>query len=202
MRSVLAGKLTDAYILAMQHHLQQNLWKQKPNDTLQDLRNQILSSFYHASSTDKVPRHEYCPQAPDSWCFYNKAIELGQPPESHSAHKLYLAGISALHRKEILNVYVDLTSQDLLKRCLKKKTQNSNESLHSKLWRKCLKVKHAGLQRVRYAAHVTTLEHNFGTRQGSRLSLLGLLNDKALQTKEKKDTTPFKPPPPSKAPTC
>ena len=96
--------------------------------------------------------------------------------------------------EENMKVYLDLTSQDLLKRCLKKKTQNSNESLHSKLWRKCLKVKHAGLQRVQYAALATTLEHNFGSRQGKLMSALGLLNEEALHAKEKKDTTPLKPP--------
>ena len=48
--------------------------------------------------------------------------------------------------------------------------------------------------RVRYAAFATTLEHNFGTRQGSLMAALGLLNEKALHAKEKKDRTPLKPP--------
>ena len=55
-------------------------------------------------------------------------------------------------------------------------------------------VKHAGLRRVRYAALAMTLEHNFGTRQGSLMAALGLLNEKALHAKEKKDRTPLKPP--------
>ena len=196
MRSLLAGRggLTDNDIQALQQHLQQNLWKQEPTDTLQDLQNRILSSFYHGSSTDTNPRHEHCPQGLDSWCFFQKAIALGRPPDSHSSHTLYLARLSADLRKEILKVYIDLTSQDLLKRCLKKKTQNSNESLHSKLWRKCLKVKHAGLRRVRHAALATTLEHNFGTRQGSLLTALGLLDEKSLHAMEKKDNTPSQPP--------
>ena len=91
-------------------------------------------------------------------------------------------------------MYIDLTSQDLLKRCLKKKTQNSNESLHSKLWRKCLKVKHAGLRRVRHVALATTLEHKFATRQGSLLNALGLLHEKSLHATEKQDSTPLQPP--------
>lgn len=196
MRSVLAGRhgLTDNNILALQSHLQQNIWKQQPTDTLSDLRNRILSSYYHGTSTDEDPRHEHCPEGPDSWCFYQKASALGEQPDSHSAHRLYLAGLSVELRREILKVYLDLTSQDLLKRCLKKKTQNSNESLHSKLWRKCLKVKHAGLHRVKYAAHATTLDHNFGSRQGSLITALGLLNEDALHAKEKKDRTPLRPP--------
>ena len=37
MRSVLAGKLKDSDILALQNHLQHNLWKQGPTDSVQDL---------------------------------------------------------------------------------------------------------------------------------------------------------------------
>ena len=54
-------------------------------------------------------------------------------------------------------------------------------------------MKHAGLWRVRYAALATTMEHNFGTRHGSLLAALGLLNKKALREKEKKDMAPLKP---------
>ena len=135
--------------------------------------------FYHGSSTDTNPHHDYCPQGLDSWCFYDKAIALGRPPDSHSSHRLYLARYSVELRKEILKVYVDLTFQDLLKRCLKK-IQNINESLHSKFWRKCLKMKHVVLLRVRHSALAMTLEHSFGTRQGSLLTDLGLLHEKSL----------------------
>ena len=40
--------------------------------------------------------------------------------------------------------------------------QNSNESLHAKLWQKCPKTKFFGLFRVIFAVQVTVLDHNFG----------------------------------------
>ena len=60
---------------------------------------------------------------------------------------LYLSGISKELRGEVLRVYLNLTSTELLSRCVKKRTQNPNESLHSKLWRRCLKIKDAKLVR-------------------------------------------------------
>ena len=43
-------------------------------------------------------------------------------------------------------------------------------------------------------ALATNLDQNFGTRQNSLLTALGLLNGKSLHAKEKKDRTPLVPP--------
>ncbi|KAF2362403.1 Dynein heavy chain ATP-binding dynein motor region D5 [Trinorchestia longiramus] len=62
------------------------------------------------------------------------------PPEPHARHARYLAHLPQDLLKRILQVYVDLTRSELLLRCLKKWTQNPNESLHSKLWLRCSKA--------------------------------------------------------------
>ena len=64
MHSVLAGshEHTDNNILALQYYLQQNIWKQKPTDTLSDLRNCILSSYYHGTSIDDDLRYDHGPE--------------------------------------------------------------------------------------------------------------------------------------------
>ena len=49
-----------------------------------------------------------------------------------------------------------------MEKCLKGRSQNPNESLYSKVWQKCLKIKHAGYFRVKFASQVTILDHNFG----------------------------------------
>ena len=59
---------------------------------------------------------------------------------------------------------MDLTSTEFLQKCLNQHTQNANESLHSKLWFKCLKVKHCFLARVKFAA-ADTFETQFWTVQ-------------------------------------
>ncbi|KAF2367406.1 Basic leucine zipper domain Maf-type [Trinorchestia longiramus] len=76
--------------------------------------------------------------------------------------------------KRILQVYVDLTRSELLLRCWKKRTQNPNKNLHSKLCLRCSKVKKAHLSRVTFAATDTALVYNFGYEDSSLLVRLGL----------------------------
>ena len=193
MRSLLAGALTDASIDKMSHHYGLNIRAHDPRKSVADLRTTILSGYYHASSTDENPKHACCPAGADSWCWWRRAEATGETPASHKTKKLYLARVKPEHLKHILQVYTDLTSAELLQRCLKRTTQNANESLHSKLWLKCLKIKHAGLRRVRFAASVTVLEHNFGSARGSLLAALGLLHEASVAGMKRKDKTPVKP---------
>ena len=84
-------------------------------------------------------------------------------------------------------MYRDLTTTDLLQRCIKQQTQNANESLHSKLWLKCPKVEHCSLARVKFAAADTCLKHNFGQCKGNLLAHLKLLTDDAVENLRKLD---------------
>lgn len=82
----------------------------------------------------------------------------------------------------------DLTKPELLQRCLKGRTQNPNESLHAKVWRKTSKGKYCGLSWVTFATQVTVLEHNFGHTDSNFLLALGLQNSPhMLASLQKKD---------------
>jgi hypothetical protein len=194
MRSVLGGRdgLTDAAIDRITAHYGQCIRNQQPGDTVSDLRDRILAIYYHASSTDEEPRHQHCPAGEASWCFYQKALATDVTPASHTTKNLYLSGLSRDLRSLVLRVFVDLSSSPLLQRCLQAHTQNRNESLHSKLWLKCLKVKHAYLQRVVFAASVTALQHNIGPARGNLLTVLGLTTDVHLQKRKIEEQTPRK----------
>ena len=85
----------------------------------------------------------------------------------------FLSNIPSDKQVNIKNIYMDLTRTELLERCLKGRTQNLNESLHSKLWAKCSKTKYSGPNRVRFAASVTVMDHNFGYLDASLLTHLG-----------------------------
>ncbi|KAK6195422.1 hypothetical protein SNE40_000858 [Patella caerulea] len=70
----LINKLTLYYGKAIRDHA---------ND-LNGMRNAVFSSFLHAISTDSAPHHSRCPSGESSWCFYQKALALGETPGSHS----------------------------------------------------------------------------------------------------------------------
>lgn len=98
--------------------------------------------------------------------------------------------LASLELLKIFEVYLNLSSPDLLQRCLKQHTQNPNESLHSKLWMKCQKVKFSQLPRVAFAASATVLEHNFGSAEGSVVVRMGMVSQETLAGLKKKDTAP------------
>ena len=116
--------------------------------------------------TTEIPKHSTCPEGVDSWCFYKKALAEKRPPPSHKDMTIKLH-LSESELKLVLGVYIDLTQPTLLSRCLKGRTQNKNESFHSKLWKRCLKTKFHGAQTTMFAFHMSVLEHNKGYIESS-----------------------------------
>ena len=154
------------------------------------LRQRILAIYAHARSKDAVPRHQSCSPGADSWCLVKRAEAAGEFPSSHETKKLYLSGVSP---DFLAKVFADLTETSLLSRCLRKETQNRNQSLHSKLWRKCLKIKFVYLQHTKFAASVSALEHNLGYN-GNVLFRLGLIPKPVVEKEKRRLSTPAKPP--------
>lgn len=69
-RSVIGGakKLTDKVITRLQFYFRRGI-KRKVNTSEEEMRADIMSSFYHCSSSHSNPCHDYCPKTNDSWCF-------------------------------------------------------------------------------------------------------------------------------------
>lgn len=120
-----------------------------------------MATYYHCFSSDDEPRHNLCPPGENSWCFVQKAISQGAQPQSHSKMKISFHLDNAL-RKHILAVYIDLSIPELLQKCLKSRTQNTNESTHARIWQKCPQTKFCGKRRLIFAVAQTVLEYNIG----------------------------------------
>ncbi|KAK3889502.1 hypothetical protein Pcinc_006474 [Petrolisthes cinctipes] len=177
-KSVLGGasQLTDNVINKLTRYFRKGIRrnKDKPNTSTHEIRKNVLASYFHASSTDDRPMHKHCPPGVNSWCFYKRGeSDKTKLCRRHSDKPGYLSKIPYEHRQAILKVYMDLTTEELLKRCMKSRTQNSNESIHSKLWMKVAKHKFAGLRRVNFVSQVLVMEHNFGYEASYFSSLLG-----------------------------
>lgn len=134
------------------------------------MRKAVWATFFHLTSSDDNPAHDFCPHGADSWCFFNRALAEDLTPASHKTKSLYLAKIPFERLDLIKSVYRDLTAPDILRKCLKGVTQNPNESLHSKIWIKC---KVARRFRVLFVTRVTVLDHNFGRKRNLLSHLLG-----------------------------
>ena len=46
------------------------------------MKNAILGTLYHCTSTDSKPNHIRCPSGESSWCFYSKALDKKGDPQA------------------------------------------------------------------------------------------------------------------------
>ena len=160
------GKLTQAAITKYTGYFGKAI-RAHPND-LEAMKNDVFATFHHAISTDEKPDHDLCPKGNESWCFYQKALAAGEVPGSHRTH--VGTPLSEEVGAVVKDVYVRLGHTDLLGRCLMGKTQNSNESLHSVVLRKCPKMGFVGLSRVVFASSTAVSEFNTGMKATLQLA--------------------------------
>lgn len=97
---------------------------QKNPDSTEKMKNDVWAYFYHRSSTDNNPQHEYCDK---SWCKYL------QDQDINKTHK-HKPALSEEVQEVVKPIYESLTEEDLLNRCLGGNTQNNNESLNALIW--------------------------------------------------------------------
>jgi len=108
-------KMSTYYGLAIMRH----------PDSLEKMKNAVLATFYHMTSTNANPQHLYCPEGANSWCEYQR-LKV-EKKESTFEHPVIFDEETI---KLLKSVYDDLSNDDLLRRCLGGNTQNNNESFN------------------------------------------------------------------------
>ena len=86
-------------------------------------------------------------------------------------------------------IFIDLSNDELLKRCAVGATQNPNESFDSLVWLRCPKHKFHGADVVKYAAAAAVMQFNGGASMGVRIqeSLGTPLSESSVSTLSRKD---------------
>ncbi|GFT42017.1 uncharacterized protein TNCV_1668381 [Trichonephila clavipes] len=176
------GSLTDKNITKLQNYYRKAIKDNVPDTD--KMKTAIYASLMHCSSTDKKPMHGKCPEGESLWCFYKRAIAKGETPGSHSSIKTYL---SPQVVEKIMPVYQRLASDTILERCVAGKTQNSNESLHSCIWRKCPKEVFVSKRRLEIAVTDAIENHNLGSVKSLEAKKDSCLNDSFSLTIAEKD---------------
>ena len=182
--SALGGKdkLTDFVITKLTEYFG-NAIRSNVGKTTDSMRRSIMASYFHYSSTDKDPVHKKCPTGENTWCFYNKAKAMNVVPKSHNSMKVKFH-LDEADRMLVRDVYLDLTTEELLGKCLKGRTQNANESFHAKLWSRVSKAKFTSLQTLTYVIAGAVSSHNIGYLKGSfTRSDLGFISTEATKNK-------------------
>ena len=123
------GKLTQEKILKIQ-----NYYGRAIKDNAHDIelaKKRIYAILFHMTSSDAYPKHMHCPPGPTSWCFWQRNVANGKEQGSHKEHETLSADIG----KQMVPIFKRLSDENLLKRCVHAKTQNTNESFHNNIWK-------------------------------------------------------------------
>lgn len=151
------GRLTNALIDEMQSYYGNAI--RNNSASVKDMTEAIWAIWYHKASTDEKPQHHFCPPGETSWCQYRRAEATGREEDYRHPKKKVMPAAVMMAIKQI---FEDLTSPNLLQRCIGAKTQNANESLHSVIWKFCPKTVFTGINTVQIASNLGTIQFNSG----------------------------------------
>ncbi|XP_062516106.1 uncharacterized protein LOC134191499 [Corticium candelabrum] len=153
--------------------------------SLEQMKKAIWATYYHRSSTDNNPQHHYCPDGEGTWCKYNKDAS------SYSHHDAIPEPIAAI----IKPAYEELSSDDLLNKCLHGGTSNVNEGFNNILWRIAPKSEFSGLPTLELSSYLAVIR--FNDEEGGVLRVLSReggedIGRHAMVTAKKMDTKRIK----------
>ena len=120
------GRLTKVVIDMLQNYYGAAIRQNVGN--LRIMQDAIWAIFYHtikASNETLDVQHQYCPKGSKSWCKYQ--LDVANGTNFYTQDNC----LPPIFRKELKPLFTRLSSDELLKRCLKGVTQNQNEAFYS-----------------------------------------------------------------------
>ena len=132
-KTTLSGKakLTDKVITSLQNYFGQAIRQNKGE--LYKMKKAVAAVLWHCTDIEETKRHRYCPRETNSWCKWQRDQLTGKKTHRNSIN------IPEWSHDILQPVFQELSSDDLLSKCLHGKTQNANEALNNIIWQKCPK---------------------------------------------------------------
>ncbi|GFV16163.1 uncharacterized protein TNCV_3379271 [Trichonephila clavipes] len=147
------GRLTLKGVDSIQHYY--GLAIRKNLSSVEDMKRAIWAIYFHKLNTEDNPQHALCPLGEDSWRGYNRSIVTGEfYIHKHSLPKSILL--------KVKKVFRDLTEKDLLKKCLRGRTQNPNESFNKCIWERIPKTVFVGIETLKFGVMDAVICFNDG----------------------------------------
>ena len=149
------GKLTKSVINSMQNFY--SLAIRNNFENLYAMKKAVWAVLFHCTDfDDKEWRHHMCPRDSETWCKYhlNRVHGVNTYVEQ--------VNLSVAVFNILKPTFTDLSSDDLLKKCLHGKTQNANEALNQIIWRRSPKSIFVGRVVLESAVNSSVIEFNEG----------------------------------------
>ncbi|KAH7937567.1 hypothetical protein HPB49_013153 [Dermacentor silvarum] len=160
------------------------------SDDIEGMHKDVMATYHHVTSNDSLSNPSLCPTGPNSWCRQNTAKAKEEPAPRHRYNLPdYVA-------KALLPIYERLSDKKLLERCVRGKTQNSKDSLHSLIWALAPKERHASLFMIEAAVSEAVMNFNAGRERTSAAILhelsmnLGQRSTKRMREKDQRRSVP------------
>ena len=153
------GKLGDKIIDKMQSFYGQTI--RNNVGEIEQMRNDIWAIFNHMIKDDEktlAEQHSLCPTGITSWCKFNRERTLYTENNR----------IPYIFKTELEPIFIKLSDDTLLLRCISGHTENQNESINGMLWAKRPKYKFAGKAKVELAVCDTINIFNSGAASKAR----------------------------------
>ena len=122
------------------------------------MKKAISASLFHVASSAKENWHVHCPDGESSWYQFKKDIATAKNTYKPSQ------GLTKDSIKHIEPIFQDLSQDALLERCLHGRTQNSNESFNSTVWKRIPKATYVSLQTFKFRDFDAVAHFNIGAK--------------------------------------
>ena len=140
------GRLTNATVDRLQNYFGVAL-RQNCHD-LKVMQSACRASLFHvAFSKDDNYHYPYCPSGTDSWCKHNK--NLADKTKKYKPGP----GLPIDIIMQLRPIFFELTSDEMLSKCLHGKTQNQNESFNAMVWERIPKSTFASLKQLKLGVY-------------------------------------------------
>ena len=149
------GRLTDKVMDELQQYYGKAI--RSNGHDLKAMQRAIWATYFHRLLMDERPSHQLCPEPPDTWCKYRIAEFEGKLDEFKHKKALPEAVLMA-----IKPIYRDLSSPDLLNKCLHGQTQNVNESFNNVVWTRIPKSTFVGKKTLEIGVWDSVITFNDG----------------------------------------
>ena len=138
-------------------------------DNVDGMLRDIQAVFHHCSSTDEKLQHQFCPKGEHTWYKFNKYKQekaknpnTNMPVPKHRTKPL----IPPFYARYFKPSFDKVCRRELLEKCKRGATQNTNESFHSVIWGMASKNKWCSLTTVRIAVSLAIAKYDLGFSAG------------------------------------
>ena len=149
------GHLTEKFINKLQNNYGIAI-RSSCHGNVYSLRKVMAAVLYYCSEAPSLEaQHQFFPTGVDSWCRYHDDKETYKPKP----------GLPAAIREFIRPLFVELSDENLLSKCLHGKTRNSNESINGVIWKRCPKDVFVGRKVLEMGVASAVISFNDRTKQ-------------------------------------